>query len=507
MTSDRSKVVDRLQRISRERDESANRVVEAVMSAPYSLECIGFSLVELFPSEVRGDVIDGARGLFPFMDYERYSDTRSKWFGSFGRIYRTRPEGFFLPPDSVTYLRTLPTWIAFIDVSIVDHGPSAFMVVANVVTNEHVDTMLRRRMETRARHTVELLSMRRLSRLGYSFSRTNEATAYANAFQAELGTLRSVVQRAVFDRLSPRGYFRSHESTMPALEFIRVSGGDALVEDWVTATRAWLWSLGFKLDRDYYAGESVILSVPRDFDARYPPVWRVAFRPSYKPPVVGSPDESRSGIAIALHENMYQTLEGLAVTAHHEILASMLQRFRRKVYLSQNRRFDIAGQVRLYEEILEERTFFLRTKRDFEDQGPYSAANAFLHPMRNRTAFLPNQVGEQPGDENLRGRLRWMYDLLTEGIDDVHKSYSDVLAARNWRATNRLSTRAVWISSASVIVAVLSVMLRSGGVAPAQWQWPHRSGVGSSSPVPTASPVPRMPTPKVTQSPRSKHLH
>lgn len=499
------KMIARLQQLARERAERARGVVESITSKPYSLKYIGFSLVELFPNEVRQDVIDGARSLFASIDSERFGDTRTVWYGQLVRLYRARPPGFFISPDSATFVPTLPAWVAYIDLSIVEHSPSAFMIVADVATNDQVDEVLRIRMTTETRPIYELHDLRHVSRLGYSYSRSSATTAFADKFQAALAALRGDIQYAVFDRLGPRGYFLSHEKTLPAIELLEVAGGDVPAEAWLDATSSWLYTLGLRLDRDYYSSENVIVSTARDSDADHPPVWRVAFRPDYKPPAIGTVHESRGEIARALHENLHQTLRSLATTAHHEILRSLLQRFRRQVYLSRRRRFDIAAQVALYEEIFEERTFFLRSKRDFEDRAVCREQNTFLHAMRYRSAFQPNVVEVKPADEALRDGLSWMYGRLAKGIEEIHTSYSDVLAARNWRATNRLSRRATYISTASVIVAVLFGTLRTSGNAPSQWYWPNWHGTPtSSSPQPTVSHTPRVPKQKPAPKPTLK---
>jgi hypothetical protein len=499
-------VVDRLQRISRERREQAQHFVQSVTSKPYSLKYVGFTLIELFPDEVRREVEDSVQVLFPAMERERDHDTSVLWWHKFGRIYRARPEGFFIPPDSVKYIPTLPTWIDYIEVRIVQEYSSTFMLVADVVTNEQVDELLRQRMQMEAPGVVELHQMRRLRQLGFAYSRHPSGTAYADNFVRALAALRDTVQRVVFDAIRPRGYFLTHESTLPAIELIEVAGNQLNVpeDQWVASTSGWLHALGLRVDSDYYAGGNVIVSFARDFDSRYPPVWRVVFRPDYEPQTVGTPDRSRGGVVRELDDQLGATLQSLATTAHHEVLASLLRRFRRRVYLSGRRRSDIPGQVKLYEDILSERTFFRRARHDFEDRHIYPEPNDFLHAMHYRTLFRPWANDTRPADEHLRDRLRWMYERLAEGIEDIHGPYSDVLSARTWRATNRLSRTAIIISTTSVVVAVIVGLLRVTGNATPQWQWPHWQAwfaASSSTSSPARIPTPR-PKPKHTPRPK-----
>jgi hypothetical protein len=482
MRPGRLPIVDRLQRIAKKRQDYARSVVDAVKSSPYSLKYLGLSLVELFPSELRHEVEDGARALFPSLKSNREpmnpNVMRSK---NFGRLYRTRPTGFVLPPNSYALLGTLPPWVEFVDVGISQIYPSSFIVSANVVTNELVDAVIYERIKTETPGAIELNRLGRLSHLGFSYATYPAEQAFAAEFQALLSRLRSDVRHAVFERLMPRGYFLTHERELPAIELMQVIGGESFPpNDWISATSEWRGALGLMIDRDYYEGEDIVISTGGGIEQSFPPVWRIVCRPEYNGALHGNRDHSRADIAKQIQDRLDDTLHSLSIAAHQDIVSALVARFHRRVLLSRRRPLNIPAQAKLYEDILNERMFYRRLKHDFEDEHLNAGSNELLHALHYQTVFLPKLLKDKAGDVNLRERLEWGYKRLTTGIDEVRAFYSDLLPARNHRAANLLARAALTVAALSFLNAVTVGVVKFAALPAPQ---------SSISPVATAHPV------------------
>lgn len=488
MPSGRFKIADRLQDIAQWQRDDARRFVDSVASAPYSLRYIGFSLVELFPRELRSEVETALEAMFPLREREQDREPHSSPFSissrRLGRIFPVRPSGLIAPPGSYAIMPELPPWVAYVEICTSQEHSSSFLVVANVTTAVKLDDQIRDRMMTPVEGHVVLDRLLDLRYLGFAYSQQPTELAYGIEFQNFLSSLRAAVERPIFGKLKPRGYFLSHEKALPAVEIMEIDGDVPAGEDWVAATRRWRFALDLDFELDYYKGENLILATERSFDEVHPPVWTLAYRPDYQPPrSVGDRDESRAGIARRIHEALSFSQHNLAISAHQQVLARLVSRFRRKVFLSAGQRFNIPAQSKLYEEILDQRTFFLRAKADFND--PHAIAlfgqDQLLHALKSGTAS--DKDDSKPGDDAIRERLRWMYDVLTAAIDDVRTSYSDVLAARNYRATHLLARAALVVAFTSCLVALTSL-----GIAVLNRFSPVQPNAAQRSPLPPPLP-------------------
>jgi hypothetical protein len=463
-----SPTVERLQRIAAERVKRAKDVVASVESSSYSLKYCGFSIVELFPIELLPKVIDAATDLFPSLEARDTLDVYRLGYVPLGIVYRTKPLHLIMALNRYRLLLTLPAWVERVDLSLSRQYDSTFIVTADVITTSIVDDLLANHLAKASPAGIELNRLSHISNLGYARTEYSEFEAYSTSFQDFLVSLRSSIQRALFLRFFPFGYFLSHGRNLPAIDLMEVVGGDAAnSDDWVNETQAWRDKLGINFERDYYSGEGIAVGISRDLPVTSAPLWRIVLRSAYQPPrnISREPISGRES-AVAIQSHLAKTLHALAATAHQGVVASLLSEFRRKVFLSGARHLMILQQTSLYERLCSEWLLFERSKRDLQDGAAMAKDDVFLKALRYRTAFMPALVSDKPADVDLHESGTWGYEQLTTGLEEIRTHFSDVLAARNYGATFLLTLIAIFVAILSFVVSVAALRVTQDATPP-----------------------------------------
>lgn len=481
-------IADRLQRIGSERVERARKVVAAIEASPYSLKFLGFSLVELFPIELLDSVMSVATEMFPSFEPSDSFGVHSLGHTRLGSFYRSKPPHILIADRKFRLLPALPTWVERVDLSLSRIYDSTFIVVADVITTPVLDELFASHLRQLVPPAIELNRVHSISRLGYAYTQYSEHQAYSASADAFFQSLRSTVQRQVFRRFLPFGYFLSHRRRLPTIDILEIIGdASSDNDDWINATASWRNTLGIDFERDYYSSDGIAVDIPGGLPVQESPIWRIVVRPSYQVPegLSREPIVDRER-AVAIQTSLFKTFHTLAVIAHQGVVAALLADFRRQVFLAAAHRHMIVQQTALYEAISGESLLFARSRRELQDNAS-EEDDYFLKPLRYRTAFIPHLLSKNDADRELRETAIWGYARLATGIDEIRNHFSDVLAARNYGATFMLTAAAVIIAILSFVVSVVALKATQVTVPPTP---PPVHSSRYASPVVTTSVVP-----------------
>jgi hypothetical protein len=454
-----SPIVARLRDLALDQERRAKAIVTKVESSPFRLTYHGFTIVELFPIELLTKVTAAGVNLVPSLDAAGGLDEHKYGTMSLGTLFRTAPVFPMGIVDKYRVFPKLPSWVDRIELSLSRVYDATFIVIADVITTPAVDGLISARLRTPVEGAIELNRIGKLSHLGYAHTQYSEWAAYSSAVQGLFNSLRIEIQRSIFHRYFPFGYFASHARALPAVELLEIVGDTVPpTDDWIKATDSWRHTIGLDFDRDYYSGDNIGLGITRALSVKTSPVWRIVFRPMYSPPrnISRTPVTGRES-AVALQSHLRSTLHFIAIAAYQGVVGSLLAEFRRKVFLTAQRRLWIPQQTKLYEAISREWILFERSKRDLTGERGDFDDGTLLKSLAFRTSFIPAAKSAKAADVHMHDSAVWWYDQLTVGFSEIRSYFADVLAARSYGATFVLTLITIGIALLSLTFSVVAL--------------------------------------------------